>query len=430
MAGAVRGSTRATLSAAVFFCSWLGMAEHAQAGQYAFRGYYKSYSTAIAPASIQKLPGYESPTVIGAVNNRLRGHLLGSPTDWLSFEAAYDFSPRIQDKSLYAAPLLGIGLNTPSYRATDLRSLVYPSQQSDASSFAIYQNLDRLNATFSAKWFDVCIGRQAIAWGSARVINPTDILAPFAFNELDVEDRRGVDAVRLRIPLGVLSEIDAGYVAGEHLKYKRSALFLRGRSNLFRTDVSVTAIDFQDNLLLGLDLTRSLAGAGVWFEGAYVFADALAASSGPGSRNYFRSSIGCDYSLRDGTYLFIEYHFNQAGASHPADYFSSLNTTAYRNGSVYLLGRHYLAPGVKYQATPLITITSEALFNLGDPSVFLLPQVEYDVAENISVSAGAYAGLGRRAKNVSTEPLLPVIEAQSEFGAYPSYYFVFFRIYW
>ena len=53
---------------------------------------------------------------------------------------------------------------------------------------------------------------QAIAWGSAFVINPTDVIAPYVYNALDQEERYGVDALRVRVPTGALSETDLGYV--------------------------------------------------------------------------------------------------------------------------------------------------------------------------------------------------------------------------
>jgi hypothetical protein len=48
---------------------------------------------------------------------------------------------------------------------------------------------------------DIFIDRQAVAWGSGRLFNPTDVVTPYAFNELDKEERLGVDAVRVRVTL-------------------------------------------------------------------------------------------------------------------------------------------------------------------------------------------------------------------------------------
>jgi len=114
------------------------------------------------------------------------------------------------------------------------------------------------------------VGRQAIAWGNARIINPTDIIAPFSFNELDTEERRGVDAVRVRIPLGMMDELDLGVVAGRDFNRDRSAFFIRGKTYLLKTDLSLLMTGFRKHLMIGFDLSRSVGGAGIWLEAAHV----------------------------------------------------------------------------------------------------------------------------------------------------------------
>lgn len=367
--------------------------------------------------------------IIGAVNNRLRMKLFGTINDWMSVNLAYDFSSRVQDRSLFEKQFLDLGFTPRGYRAKDLDSQLYPGSDDSVSSLAIFQNLDRLYLTINGKWADLYLGRQAIAWGSAHLINPTDILVPYAFNQLDVEDRTGVDAFRIRIPAGLMGEIDAGYVFGEDLKYKNSALFLRGRFYYHRTDITAMGIVFQKNLLFGLDLARSLGGAGFWLEGGYVLANALDSQRHNDEEDYLRISIGMDYVLADGTYLFGEYHFNQAGACEPENHLSLLEKTAYRQGSVYLFGRHYLVPGISYQITPLFILNGEMLINLTDPSVFLMPQVEYNIAQDIYLSAGAYFGLGEKPDAVTYDDQKTTVKLRSEFGGYPDLYFTSFRIY-
>ena len=95
---------------------------------------------------------------------------------------------------------------------------------------------------------------------------------------------------------------------------------------------------FRENFLIGADLTRSIGGAGFWTEAAYVFAEQ--------KDDYFRGIMGMDYSFTEKLYAFAEYHWNQAGSGDPKEYLSLLSKTAYIDGSVYLFGEHYLAPGV------------------------------------------------------------------------------------
>jgi hypothetical protein len=382
-------------------------------------GYYKNFFI------VFNLPDFQSAEEqppIGAVNSRVRLKLLYNTGSRLSFNFAYDFSPRIQDPLLFQNLPFATRIDALAYRAFDFDRRMYPDENASVSSFGIFHNLDRANVAISTAPADIIIGRQAIAWGSARAVNPTDVIAPFSFEELDTEDRVGVDAVRVRMPLGSLSELDAGVVFGDDFQSDRSAYFVRTKLYVATTDVSLLLLSFRENLLAGVDIARSIRGAGFWFEAAYVWANAFDNFS---SRNsYFRSSIGVDYSLSSKTYGFIEYHFNEAGSTKPRDYLTNLSRPAFTDGAVYLFGQHYLAPGVSYQVTPLVMFNGLTLFNVTDPSVFLAPQVEYNISQNIYLSAGAYVGLG---KGLSLGGLTP--EFGSEFGGYPDFFYTAFRVY-
>jgi hypothetical protein len=404
--------------------------QQAEASDWLFiSGYVKNYSMAIDQPDALNFDSTKTQTVFGSVSNRLRLNMSSKINSWMSLSLAYDLSPRIQDNSLFDEQMLGFGLGQQTYRAVDFDSRLYPQEGEPVSSFAVFHNLDRALLSIKSKLFDLYLGRQAISWGSARVVNPTDVLIPFTFNELDVEDRIGVDAVRLRFPIGFMAELDGGYVFGEDFEFQNSAIFMRSKFYYRRTDISLLAVGFRENLLAGLDLARSIGGAGFWFEGAYVFVGALDSDDCDCDEDYFRATTGLDYSLRDGTYLFAEYHYNQAGISNTYKYLYAFDKTAYTEGAVYLFGRHYLAPGISRQITPLITLTGEALINLGDQSVFFMPQVEYNVAEDVYLSGGAYLGLGKEPKQFTFYGYGPFLRLRSEFGTYPDFYFTSFRVY-
>ncbi len=412
-------------------------------------GYYKNFFTVFdSPEPKMPEPTLFEP-VIGAVSNRLRLNLFYKPGNRLSFQAAYNFSPRVQvedsrngDASLFENQLRPvsvppvIAIDPSGYRVADLDARVYPDENAPVGSFGIFQNLDRALVTLSTGFADLSIGRQAIAWGSARMINPTDIIAPFTFEELDTEERIGVDAIRVQIPVGAMGEFDTGYIFGKDFAFGKSAFFLRSRLNAVETDVSILLLGFQKNLLTGFDIARAIGGAGFWFEGAYVFTGTFDDDKTQAD-NYLRASIGLDFSFSGKTYGVIEYHFSQAGAKKPEDYLTHLTQAAYTDGAVYLMGRHYLVPGLTYQLTPLITFSGQALFNLSDPSMFLSPQIEYNIAQDIYISAGAFIGIGKRPLRFPPqnggdevgEDDAPTQQFRSEFGGYPNIYFSSFRIY-
>ena len=362
-------------------------------------------------------------SIIGAVNNRLRLNCTYAPTDPLSFDLSYDFAPRIQDPSLFSEPPIAGAAGSLHYRAVDFDATIYPGKDDLDGSFGLFQNLDRASIAYGADFGDITIGRQAIAWGSARVVNPTDVIAPYAYNQLDTEDRIGVDAVRVQIPIGVLGEFDTGYVFGQNLAFEKSAFFLRSQLNAVETDFAISLLGFHEHLMTGFDIARGIGGAGFWLEAAYVYANAFDGENGE-AENYFRASIGLDYSFGGVSYGFIEYHFSGAGAGEPGDYLANLDRPAYTDGAVYLMGKHYFVPGLTFQITPLISLSGVVLSNIADPSVFPSLQVEYNFAQDIYLSAGGFIGIGKRPKTENEET-----QFRSEFGGYPTLLFSSFRIY-
>ena len=389
-------------------------------------GYLKNFSVMF------RLPEPEGDApaqpLLGMSQVRLRLSLSYAPAESFTFLVAYDVSPRIQDPLFFKASPFILAPQAGSYRAVDFRTPLVPAPGDPAGSFGLYHNLDRLSVTVKMKFGDLILGRQPVAWGSGRVTNPTDIIAPFSFHELDKEERFGVDAVRLRVPLGPLGELDTGYVFGRDFEFKQSAFFIRGKVNVLKTDVSLLLVGFQEDLLIGLDLARSLGGSGVWLEAAYVFPGALNTNQ-PKARNYARLTAGIDRSLGDRMYGFLEYHFNSAGASHPAGYPALFVQPAYTRGTAYLMGRHYVSLGLTYQATPLIPATGLVIWNLSDGSLALSPQAEYNISENIYLGAGAYLGIGRRPRTSLFGETGAIPELRSEFGSYPDFAFLSFRVY-
>lgn len=386
-------------------------------------GYYKNFSTVFN----SPLP---DASMMGVVVNRLRLNLSYAATDSLSFDFAYDFTPRVQDPLLFSQSPFAVGLASSRYRVADLDSPIYPRKDEPIGSVGIYHNLDRASVQFSTNFADFSIGRDAIAWGSARIINPTDIIAPYTYDQLDTEDRVGVDTIRVRIPIGAMGEIDTGYIFGNKFNFDKSAVFLRTQLNAVETDFSILLLEFQKDLLVGFDIARGIGGAGFWLETAYVFAEpfnvpqaSIGLRNSDTVNNYLRASVGFDYSFGGETYTFIEYHFNGAGTQKPENFLTNLEQPAYTRGGVYLLSVHYLAPGFTHQLTPLISFSGQILFNLSDPSTWIAPQIAYNVAEDIHLSIGGFISVGKRPKNGDST------QFQSEFGSYPNLFFSSFRVY-
>ncbi len=391
-------------------------------------GYYKNFSIFFSMPEMLINEESLSSNRMGVVTNRFRMQISADLWDDIEFNLAYDLSPRIQDPALFQETMFFPGTVSPGYRLTDFRDQIYPPPQDPASSFGLFHNLDRLVVMKRFSWADLYVGRQAVAWGSARIINPTDIIAPFSFNQLDTEERRGVDAVRLRIPLGMMDELDMGVVSGQDFKAETSAVFLRWKFYVWRTDISFLSLAFRRHLLIGLNLARAMGGAGAWCEAALVFPRIFEQDLFVEEDRYFRLSAGLDYNFTSRFYGFAEYHFSSAGSNQPRTYFDLFSTSAFQDGSVYLMGKHYLGVGATYQITSLMPASGLLLFNASDKSLTLAPQLEYNISPDIYLSGGCYLGLGPGLE--AADPGHPkAVVMRSEFGTYPDMVFTSFRIY-
>jgi hypothetical protein len=372
----------------------------------------------------------EEPEIEGSLTTTVRFNLFWKPDKSVSSEIAYELTPRIQDSDVSQSSVTVQAADSLSYRAIDSGEKMYSS--SDNSDIQIFHNIDRAFVTFSPLFGDIHIGRQPIAFGSAHVINPTDILTSFTYIELNKEERFGIDAVRMKIPVGSLSEIDMGVVIGDNFSVKESAVFLRGKFFMFETDITPLAIIFKQNLLLGFDIAGSIKDAGYWFEGAHVYANI--ADDHISAQDYFRFSSGLDYSFSEDFYAYIEYHFNGAGESSPDNYSALIlgfeNPIAYQEGAVYLNGRHYIAPGLSYQVTPLLTFLAQVLYNTGDKSILLSPNIQYSLSNNTLIEAGAFAGIGKGSEIIKNSDTGVIsISANSEFSLYPDTFFLSAKYY-
>lgn len=387
----------------------------AQAGEEAawhLSGYSKTFLTVLLPASAG---GTQPPQGTLTLPFRLKGKW--KPAEGVMVTAAYEWTPALSQEA-GTASLAWPQPDAADYRFADLDAQLYPRQEEPGARFTLAQNLDRALVTLSFGFGDLMLGRQPVAFGSAKVVNPTDVLAPFTYQTLDQEERSGVDALRFRAPLGEMGEMDAGWVLGRDGRYDHSAWFLKSKVVLRGTDTTLLFMKFRNHGLLGVDLAWTLGGAGAWMEAAFVFDRLFADRDRDG--DYLRYSIGMDYNLADGWYGFVEYHINGAGRIPPADYAGLFIRDAYTQGAVYLLGRHYLAPGVTVQITPLMSATVQVLWNEGDGSLLAAPGVTISLADEMEGQVGGFWSMGASPSATGW---------RSEFGAYPSVVFTAVKYY-
>lgn len=370
-----------------------------------FSGYVKSFAVAQDEISTDFLAQKTTYQLQNSV--RLMWEKFGDTTIW---QIHYEISPVFVSRQ---QPIEGSTFNIvgDSYRLTDIQS----SLSDEDNKNQLYQNLDRLNLQWQFERGDLTIGRQAISFGSARFINPTDIFLPFNVQTFNQEYRTGVDAIRYQSPLGELGEFDVGIVFGKDAKAENSAAFLQLRGNANGMDLQFVLTRFAEQTMVGAGVQSAIFDFGFWFEGANV----------TGDYHYFRASIGLDYAFTMNTFAMVEYHYNGAGSNNPEDYLALFGTLPYQKGGVFLLGEEYLMPALSIQLSPLWSMGLQAIYNLSDDSAFMSISAEYNVAEDFYMDFGFYHFLGDKLTTVP--PGIPLL--QSEYGTNPDTVYASLRFY-
>ena len=431
------------------------------AGDLSFSGYIKSYALAQDSITIENSrfetlnTDVEDQSIAGSFQSQNALRLMSSylSSDTGNFEVHYEVQPLYFSNSdmaaYYTDDSLGaingtISPATNQYRFKDFDAVL----TNVGNHGVVLQNLDRFNYQYSNQYGDLTIGRQVLSFGSSRFINPTDIFIPFAIQTLNQEYRVGIDAIRYKADVGDFAVIDMGLVIGEDGKKQNSAAFLRGKNSIKGNDIEAIAIILDDAWLLGGGIERAIGDFGFWFEMAYMDWQQSAVDENqvieefsantlpsnlitPYTNNYWRSSIGSDYALNEEVIVMIEYHYNGAGSNNVEDYTELATQAPYQKAGVFLYGEHYIIPALTWLASPLVSLSASAFYNINDRSVFLTINSETSWSDNLYSDFGVYISHGdtlqyqiSTGKTSSGDYLFG-----SEFGAYPLSIYASLRYY-
>ncbi|MBD3370900.1 hypothetical protein GF402_11145 [Candidatus Fermentibacteria bacterium] len=300
----------------------------------------------------------------------------------LRLEGAYVLLPTVRDGRLWGDS------GRTGLRVSDPDLYLHPEHVDSATSFAVLSNIDRLNATLRLSFADVIAGRQAVSWGTAHFVSPSDFLAPYPFNQLESENRQGVDALRARVPLGLFSELDLGVVSGYHAAPDSSAIYARLHNYVARSDIDLIVGVHRRDIVLGCNASRAAGGASVWFDGTCTFLGGMSRRAG---ETMLRASLGADYRLAADLYGQIEYHYS----SHRARELG-------QGPNVYLNGSQYLIHGLSWQASPLLTVTPSGFVNLEEPSAYGMLSVDYSIAQNVFLGVGSQLSFGSDSEDLGS----------------------------
>lgn len=241
--------------------------------------------------------------------------------------------------------------------------------------------LYRASLLYQLPDLDLEIGRQQIPWGVGHFFTPVDFFNPFNPTQLELDERDGVDAIRLETKKIPWFKTEFIYTpTGRQLHPQR-----------FMTRISRDVAGYEIGLLggrvkrdhpLGFDFSGNLGGGTL--RGEFIYREAEL------EKDFIRFTLNADYNLPHNIYVLLEYHFNGQGRRNSRDY----QMDRFVRGEIQQMAKNYLAATLGYDLTPLLRFENRVIFNLDDVSFFLRPELQYELTENLVWLAALQIYLG------------------------------------
>ena len=239
-----------------------------------------------------------------------------------------------------------------------------------------YLAVDRLALEIYTPAADARLGRQALNWGSAFAVNPSDPFPEVLLTE-PWKPRSGVNALRVDIPFGDLNSLIL--VAGSDDAFLHPRLAGRVTVNLAQTDWSLVGAwrEEADEGIAGIDIKGTL-GVGFWFEGVVHISD----------DPYEEFAAGLDYSFPVLEQLIVTGQYYRNGSGTVGGTTPSILDER-RPFAPAFSGRDYGMFSVSAGFTPEVAASALWIQNLDDGSAFVVPTVTVFPTDAFEISLAA-----------------------------------------
>jgi len=256
---------------------------------------------------------------------------------------------------------------------------------------------DRLQIGWSpVSALEVNVGRQVVSWATTLFLTPADPFSPFSPADPFRVFRAGVDAVRVRVYPGALSEIDVVVrptdnpadnpelpEVGEEL-----TVLGRGLTTWKGWELSGWGGSLYGDVAGAFGATGSMGGSAIRGEGVVRELE---------DDVVFRGTVGFDHlfsiSKRD-LFVVLEYQRDELGAASSEEYLAVLESKPFLLGEMQVLGRDEAVLQWAYQIHPLLSLAALVLSNLDDGSTLLSPSFSYSASDEATLTGGLFFGFG------------------------------------
>jgi hypothetical protein len=280
-----------------------------------------------------------------------------------------------------------LGLGDPSTGRGEWLDLQGTIAESDRWSWR--HRLDRLSARLGLGGSaEVTVGRQTVSWATTLILTPADPFVPFDPADPFREFRAGVDAIRAQAFPGPLSDLDLVVRPADGPDGETITVLGRARTVWRTWELSGWTGALHDDPAAAGGAAGAVGDWAVRAEVALRDAD---------DDLVVRGAVGLDrrFELADrDLYLVVEYQHDDFGAARASELDDIVRSDPFRRGEMQGLGRDEIAAQVTWEAHPLLAGSLLALGNPDDGSVLLAPGLEYSAADEITLQAGVFVGLG------------------------------------
>jgi len=348
------------------------------------------------------------------------------------YELAYENRVRLVSEGAGAAAGGGLlpATGEAPYRIDQLDEEI----ASSGTSYAHRHEIDRAYAAYDLAFGDrlgqLTIGRQSIGMGRGVFFGAIDMFAPFSPTEVDREWRRGVDAVRLDLPLSDTVSCDLTGVFGE--TWEDSALLgrVRGYSMESGNDLGVVFGKRCEDTVLGVSTSFTVGEASMYVD---VAAFEIPEHGGDGQflgldNVTSKAVVGVSHKLfgGDGPTVMLEYHYSGFGVEDVADmpdpildadnvYFQRLG-----RGDMQIATQNAVAVQAQWELSDAWSGGFAVIANPLDGSGVLQPALTWNFADNVTISMSGAITWG-------DEPV--GLSLQSEYGSGVSSFYLQMSVY-
>ncbi|MDD5020022.1 MAG: hypothetical protein PHH75_05760 [Candidatus Omnitrophica bacterium] len=243
------------------------------------------------------------------------------------------------------------------------------------------------------------MGKQLIDWGRMRFYSPLDLFNQPLPSDIETDERVGFDAVNYEFFGGDFWGWSALY--GPERNSTETSFGLRFTTKIGTYDTFAIAAKHEKEKVAGFGWDGYVGDAG--FRGEFTYTK-------NGRDTYARAAVGCDYSFWRKLYAIIEYFYNGAADGNVAAFASNVKLAR----DLLSIRKQLVSLMARYEATPLFQVRGSVIYDIEGKSVFLNPELRYNIFKNSDAICGAQ---------------LFAASSGSEFDGYKDLYYIEFKHY-